>query len=398
MTKMNGWAGVWLLALGALIVGTDAHSVAGLLPSMATSLGISVSVAGQSVTVFAIAYAVLSPSLTMVLSRYGHRQVLALALVVFAVGNAASALAPTVSLLLAARVVAAAGAGLFTPMAASVALGLVDPERRGTALAIVTTGVSSALVIGAPAGAAIAAVSSWRVTLGVIAVLGLVSLAALAALPAGAKPPVRPARGQFSILRSAQVRVTLGITLVAFAGVFIPYTYLSRAYEPLIAVIPGGIGTALLLFGLASVAGSLSSGPIADRVPPRWMVVAVTGVLALVDAVTFLGRSSPVLLAVTLLLAGYLSWSILAPQQRQLVDVAPDHSALLVSLNASAGYLGISLSGVVGGAALDVGEGSSFVLMASGFLIMAAAWRALPLRGADDSATPGTRHPMPDGQ
>lgn len=256
---------------------------------MAASLRSSVSVVAQSVTVFAIAYAVLSPTLTVILSARGPRRVLTAALIMFALGNFATALSPSVTLLLTSRVVAAAGAALFTPTAGAAAVGLVRPGRRGTALAIITAGASSALVAGAPAGTAIAAAASWRLTLTVVAVLGLLVLPVLRLVPSQ-RGSAQSLAQRFVILRTPQVQVTLGISLLAFAGVFIPYTYMSRAYSPLIAVIPGGISTALLIFGLTSVLGALSSGPIADQVSPRWMFVAATGALALVNVVAVAGR------------------------------------------------------------------------------------------------------------
>ncbi|HEX6444854.1 MAG TPA: MFS transporter, partial [Streptosporangiales bacterium] len=264
---------VGLLAVGTFVVGTDAHSVAGLLPEMASSLGTSVGVAGQSVTVFAVAYAVLAPVLAVVTARRGPRTTLAAALLVFAAGNTLTAAAGNLPVLLAGRVVAAAGAAMFTPTAGAVAVRLAGPERRGTALALVTAGVSSALVLGAPAGAAVAAAQSWRTTLLVIAGAGLLIVPGLARTPAVPPAPVRRIADQLGTLRSPRVRTTLGVSLVAFAGVFVPYTYLSQSYAPLIAAVPGGIGTVLLLFGVTSVPGALTSGPLADRVAARWLVV-----------------------------------------------------------------------------------------------------------------------------
>ncbi|MFP5022937.1 MFS transporter [Pseudonocardia phyllosphaerae] len=380
ITVLRVWRGVWLLALGTFVVGTDAHSVAGLLPEMAASLHSSVGVVGQSVTVFAIAYAVLSPTLTVLLSRLGQHRVLAIALVLFAAGNLLTAVASTMWVLLAGRVVAAAGAALFTPTAGAIAVGLVGTERRGTALAIITAGASSALVLGAPAGAAVAAVSSWRLTLCVIAGLGLLVLPALRFASSRNDGGHQPLAQRFSALRIPGVPATLGVTFLAFAGVFIPYTYLSQAYSPLIAVVPGGISVVLLMFGLTSVAGALSSGPLADRVSARWMVVAATAALATVNAAAIAGREAPAVLTATLLAAGYLSWSILAPQQQQLVTLAPSHAAVLISFNAAAGYLGIGLSGMVGGVALNVLGPSRFTLAACVLLLAAAMWRALPVK------------------
>lgn len=376
MIKLRYGPGLALLALGTFVVGTDAHSVAGLLPEMAASFGTTIAAVGQSVTVFAVAYALLSPTLTVALATKGPRRVLSLGLLSFALGNVVTAAAGTMPILLVGRVIAAAGAAMFTPTAGAVAVRLAPKRRRGTALAIVTAGASSALVLGAPLGAALAAATSWRVTLLAVAGLGLLTFPCPWFIPAGSDPSTPPLRHRLEALRSPHIRRTLAVTVIAFAGVFIPYTFMSQSYAPLIAVIPGGISAVLLLFGITSVAGALSSGPLADRTSPRWLVVAATGTLALVDIAAVVGRESPAVLTVALLLAGYLSWSILAPQQQQLVSAAPEHAAVLISFNAAAGYLGITVAGLIGGASLTTLGADRFVLLAAALLLIAASTSA----------------------
>lgn len=245
-----------------------------------------------------------------------------------------------------------------------------------------TAGVSSALVFGAPAGAALASAVSWRITLVAIAAAGLLVVPGLLLMREVPPSPARRLGDQLRALRTPRVRATLAITCIAFCGVFIPYTYLSQSYAPLVAALPGGISTALLLFGLTSVVGALASGHLADRMSARWMVVAVCATLAAVDLVVVVGRDHLPVLVVALLAAGYLSWSILTPQQHQLITDEPDHAAVLISFNAAAGYAGISLAGMLGAATMTVVGQASFPIMASLLLLVAGGWRALsPLPG-----------------
>ncbi|WP_030025274.1 MFS transporter, partial [Streptomyces monomycini] len=96
---------VWLLALGAFALGLDAYVMAGLLPVVAHDLGTTVSLAGQMVTVFTLAYAIAAPLVAGLLSGVRPRGVILVALAVFTVGNAATALAPALGALLGARIV-----------------------------------------------------------------------------------------------------------------------------------------------------------------------------------------------------------------------------------------------------------------------------------------------------
>ncbi|MYR55389.1 MFS transporter, partial [Streptomyces sp. SID625] len=169
-----GWRGnAALLAFGTFVVGTDAFVVAGVLPDIARSLRLSLGAAGQLVTVFAIAYALGSPLLAALTAHWSRRTVLVTALVVFAAGNAATAVAPDYVTVLAARVVAALGAALYTPNAATTAGALAGDRHRGRAFSVVNIGLTSSLVLGAPLGTAVGESYGWRATMWLVTILPL---------------------------------------------------------------------------------------------------------------------------------------------------------------------------------------------------------------------------------
>ncbi|MBO1903125.1 MFS transporter [Leucobacter weissii] len=373
---------VLVLATGTFVVGTDAYVIAGLLPPLAADLAVTVADAGQSVTVFALAYALAAPSLAILSGRIAPRTWLALGLVVFAVGNALTALAWGLPALLLSRAVAGAGAAMFTPIAAAMASGIAPPRHRGQALGLVTAGTSTALVIGSPLGAIVGSAASWRITMAIVAALGLGMALALRLLPRRPAAPAASLWERFGALRTRGVLSTLGVTVIAFAGIFLPYTYVTQAYRPLIDAVPGGTGTVLLLFGVTSVAGALTSGMLADRFSARRVVVTATAALAGVNGIVAVAQGSPSVLLVALLAAGWLSWSVLAPQQQQLVSLAPTQAPVLLSFNASAVYTGIALGSWAGGAALETEALSDarFVLLGSGLLLVASLWRVVIAR------------------
>src|SRR5690606_8061514 len=174
-----------VLATGTFAVGTDAFVIAGLLPSIAESLQVSVGRAGQLVTVFALAYAISAPLVGALAAGWPLRTTVLAALVVLGAGNALTALAPTYSLVLAGRVVAAVGAAL-----------------------------------------------GWRVTLWLVAGLSAVAGAVVAVRLPLLRRAAAPAGPRFAPLFDRRVRGVLACTFVAFLGIFVPYTYFSAAYEP----------------------------------------------------------------------------------------------------------------------------------------------------------------------
>ena len=75
---------------------------------------------------------------------------------------------------------------MIVPVSAGVAAGLVPAAQRGRALALVLAGLTAATALCAPLGTALAALTSWRVTMLGVAALGLLAVAGVATL----LPPV----------------------------------------------------------------------------------------------------------------------------------------------------------------------------------------------------------------
>src|SRR5438270_287861 len=110
-----------VLALGTFAIGTDGYLVAGLLPNIATDMKVTVGVAGQLVTLFAITYAVGSPLLSALTANIGRKRILLSAMLLFTFANLAGALVPSALWLFGTRILAALGALLYTPAAMAMA-------------------------------------------------------------------------------------------------------------------------------------------------------------------------------------------------------------------------------------------------------------------------------------
>lgn len=148
-----------VLAIGMFAVGTDSFVIAGILPDVAASFGVPVAVAGQMVTIYALGFALLSPVIAATMAHWPRKRLLLTGLAIFIAGNMLTAVAPTIGLALASRLIAALGAAMYSPTATATAASLVPPEKRATALAIVIAGLSSATALGAPMGTFIGGLS-----------------------------------------------------------------------------------------------------------------------------------------------------------------------------------------------------------------------------------------------
>ncbi|MCK2214847.1 MFS transporter [Actinomadura sp. ATCC 31491] len=338
---------LYSLAVGNFAIGTGMFVTAGLLPPISADLGVSRSAAGQLMTVFALAYAVLSPLLAALTARLSRRRLLLLALGVFVAGNALTALAPTYPLVLATRVLAAAGAAMFTPTASGVANALSTPERRGRALALVMGGLSVSSAIGVPLGTWLGGAAGWRATLWLVTGLGVLGLAwVAAAVPEVVVASSGRLKERFAPLAERRVLAVLATQLLMFAAGFTAYTYIGSLFDlPLTAV--------LWAWGLGGVAGNQLGGRLTDLYGPRRMIIlglaASTVFLALIPVANL---ALPVAL-VWAFLWGALGWLVAPAQQFRTVAAVPGNVPIGLGLLSSAQYLGLFVAGLAGGVALD---------------------------------------------
>jgi len=173
---------IYAMVIGAFAVGADEFIVAGVVQEISEALSVTIGAVGLFESAYAIGVAVGAPLFTVLGLRIPRRQMLLLSIGVFVVGNLLSALGPTYSVIMAGRLIAATAHGAFLGIAALYAGDLVDPERKGRAIALVFSGLTAATVFGAPLGAAVGRTLGWRFTFWSLVILGGIALVALVAL------------------------------------------------------------------------------------------------------------------------------------------------------------------------------------------------------------------------
>ena len=153
---------LYFFALCNLVIGSGAFVLGGILQAMSVSLGISLAAAGQAMTAYAVATAVLAPLLIISTARWPRKRAIQLALLLFMLGCLVCALAPNFLVLLLGRVLMGAGA-MFTAAASALAVAMVVPAQRGRALSITFLGMSISYAVGVPVGAWLGFEYGWRV-------------------------------------------------------------------------------------------------------------------------------------------------------------------------------------------------------------------------------------------
>jgi predicted MFS family arabinose efflux permease len=367
------------LALGTFAIGTGSLMVTGLLPPIAADLGVGIP-AGHLTTAFALAYAVASPLLAGLTGGMERRRLLLGAMLVFVAGCIATAMAPGYGGVLAARLLSAVAAATFVPAAGACAVALAPPGQQGRAMAAVIGGLTMAAVLGVPVGTLLGGQLGWRIAFALVAVPGLLCMLGcwlmLPQIPGG----VAASLGQrLAVARRPEVLLMLAQTAMTLASAFCVMTFLSPFLRDMAGVPAEQLPLALLFFGLGGMVGTVLGGVMADRGRLRHLLLCTTalmggGVLLLGLLGAGGGGVAPLLL---LALGGWAAcgWCFLPVQQARLVAVAPPLAPVLLSLNASANYLGTSIGAVVGSVA--VAQGGLSWLAPCSALLAGCAWLLL---------------------
>ncbi|MCT2592192.1 MFS transporter [Streptomyces sp. N2-109] len=341
------------LALATFAVGTDAFVMAGLLPAIAADLDVGIPAAGQLVTVFALTLAVAAPILSWLLSALDRRKVLQLALIVFVAGNVATALSPSYPIALSARMLTAAGAATITATAASAAVAITPPERRGRAMALVIGGLTLSTALGMPLGNMIGGID-WRLTLWAVAALGVVAAIGISGALPKVVLPATSLMARLAPLRQPKVLSILAVTLLVMAGHYAVYTYIGAVTAGATnGSFPQAFTMILFLWGAGVLVGNFFAGHLVDKRPVLGVAVGALAGGTVLLAISPLTVNSLAVAGVWAAVWGATDGMASVVQQHRLVTLAPASSPMLLGLNSSAIYLGVAMGGGLGGLAQD---------------------------------------------
>ncbi|WP_328838178.1 MFS transporter [Streptomyces europaeiscabiei] len=345
------------LAIGAFGIGTTEFVIMGVLPEVAGDFGVSIPTAGFLVTGYALGVVFGAPIMTALGTRVSRRQMLMLLMGLFIAGNLLSALAPAYSVMLLGRVVASLAHGAFFGIGSVVAAGLVAPDRKAGALAMMFSGLTIANVVGVPLGTLIGQSVGWRVTFAGVAALGVVGLLGIARLvPETARPKDVRLRHELAAFKNVQVLLAMGMTVLGFGGVFAAITYIAPMMTHVTGFADSSVTWLLVLFGLGMVGGNLVGGKYADRALMPMLYVSL-GALAVVLALFSFTAHDKIAAAVTVVPIGALGFATVPPLQKRVLDHAHGAPTLASAVNIGAFNLGNALSAWLGGLVIDAGLG-----------------------------------------
>lgn len=377
-SRAASWA-IFAMAIGALGIGAGEFSVMGMLPELASDIGVTEPEAGHVISAYALGVVIGAPVFSILFAKMPRRGMLLGLMLAFGLANLAAAMAPNYTSLVGLRFLSGLPHGAYFGIAALVAASLVPPTHRARAVGRVMLGLTLATLVGMPLANWIGQTIGWRPGFGLVGVIGLAAFALIFAFvpPTPVTNDASAAR-ELSALKHTQVWLTLAIAAIGFGGMFSVITYAVPLLTEETGVAPGLVPLILSFFGVGMIAGNIFGAWFADK----WLMPSIGGMLAL--NIVMLGllpwtAQTVAGAAFSIFMVGY-SGAICAGIQTRLMDVAKDGQTLAATLMHAAFNIANALGAFLGGLAVTLGYGWSAtgtvgaVLALLGLGIFAISW------------------------
>ncbi|UQY33940.1 MFS transporter [Pseudomonas fulva] len=371
------------LAIGAFGIGVTEFAPMGMLPGIASDLGVSIPAAGLLVSAYAIGVLIGAPLMTLTTGRIPRRYLLIGLMAIFTLGNLMSALATDYTSLLIARVVTSLNHGAFFGVGSVVAASLVAPDKRAGAVAAMFMGLTLATIGGVPLAAWFGELLGWRTAFWGIAGLGVLTMLALwFALPNVELPKSDGVLAEIRVLGRGPVLAALALTVVGSSAMFTVFTYIAPILSTQTHASTGFITAMLVLYGVGLTLGNMWGGKAADRSIDRTLIASLGALILVLLAFTVLMRW-PLPAAVAILIWGIASFAIVPPLQMRVMEAAKDAPNLASAVNIGAFNLGNAVGAALGGAVISAGLGYPAISLAGAamaalglLMVLGFAWRA----------------------
>ena len=350
---------LWALTLSTFAIGTTEFVIVGLVPTIAIDLGVSLPSAGLLVSLYAVGVAIGAPILTALTGRWNRKIVLMSLMGLFVIGNLLAWQAPSYETLILARILTGLAHGVFFSIGSMIATSLVSKEKEASAIAIMFTGLTVALVTGVPLGTWIGQHFGWRATFLVVSVLGLIALIGSAILvPKNLKKSIPTTfKEQLQVIVKPQLLLVYLMTILGYGGTFTAFTYLAPILEQQTKFAPSAIGLIMLVYGVSVAIGNIWGGKLADKRGPISALSIIFSALSVILLLFTFTMQSKIAAVLTILVWGAFAFGNVPGLQIYVVKQAEKYTPNAVDvasgLNIAAFNIGIALGSIIGGSVVE---------------------------------------------
>lgn len=344
------------LAVGSFAIGTGEFAIMGLMPDIASNLHLSEPQVGYAISAYALGVMGGAPLLAIVGAKMLRKHLLMWLMVLYAVGNLATAFTPTFESLIVFRFISGLPHGAFFGIAAVVASSMVPANKRAGAVARVMMGLTVAMLVGNPIATFLGQLFGWRSAFALVGFIALLTIVLIWRFVPKRHDEVRsdPAK-ELRAFKQPQVWMALSIAAIGFSGMFCVFSYLAPTMLNVTHATPELIPFALAAFGAGGILGNIAGGKLFDRM--KFRAVGLLLIWSIAVLLFFpLAASSVWGVMLGIGLIGTMI-ALAAPLQIRLMDIAHEAPSLAAASNHAAFNLANALGPWLGGLAITAGLG-----------------------------------------
>ena len=350
---------LFALTISAFAIGATEFVIVGLIPTIAEHLQIALPSAGLLVSLYAFGVAVGAPVLTALTGKVPRKWLLMGLMALFTAGNLLVWQATSYLVLVIARVLTGLAHGVFFSIGSTIATSLVSKEKAASAIAIMFSGLTVALVTGVPLGTWIGQTYGWQETFLAVSLLGVIALlASLLFIPDDIHhAPPASLRQQLQVLTHPRLLLVYAKTALGYGGDFTAFTFLAPILQNISGFSAASVSVILLIYGVSVAVGNIWGGKLADRKGPLSALKLLFAGLAIVLMSLTFTAGNQITAVLNVLVWGAFAFGnvpglqVLVVQQAQ--RFTPNAVDVASGLNIAAFNVGIVLGSITGGAVVS---------------------------------------------
>jgi DHA1 family arabinose polymer transporter-like MFS transporter len=355
--KSNNKA-LFALAMGGFGIGLTEFVIMGILPDVASDLGISIPEAGHFIAAYALGVVVGAPLLTALGGRWPSHKVLWYLMLWFTVFNTLSAFATDYLSLLLVRFMSGLPHGAFFGIGAVVAGKLVREGKAAQAIATMCAGLTVANVIGVPLGTYLGHHFNWSISFLMVGVIGLFTLAGIYLWMPNLPRSSEKGFGQdLKVFKRPELWAMILLTTIGTGGFFAWYSYIA----PLVTEVAGWpesmVGYAMILAGLGMVVGNFLGAKMAEKLAPLKAVAISLSFMVAVLLINAVMAFNPYAVMALTFVIGVVAFTVATPIQMAIINTSKGSESLGSSMNQSAFNMGNASGAFFAGLPIAYGLG-----------------------------------------
>lgn len=348
--------GLIALAFGGMAIGMTEFTMMGILPDIAKDLQIEIPQAAHLIALYALGVVVGAPTLVLISGKYPPKSVLMALMLMFVVFNGLFSIAPNSFTLEISRFASGLPHGAFFGVGSVVATNLAKKGKEAQAIATMFTGMTLANLIGVPLGTYIGHHYSWRLTYGIISLLGLITFFALMFwMPKINSNPNGNLFHQLKYFKRGQAWLLIAIISIGTGGLFAWISYIAPLVTEVSGVAEDRVPLIMILVGLGMFFGNIIGGKAADAMSPTKATIACFSSMAICLVVVHFTSHIEWMAYVMAFVTGVISFSVGSPIQMMLIQNAKGAETFAASAGQASFNMGNTLGAYLGGIPITMG-------------------------------------------